>query len=55
MDPVAQLVVEIAGILLLGALGEFIFARTRVPGRGLAGGRRHSRRPDIRSYPVRAS
>ncbi len=31
MDPVVQLVVEIAGILLLGALGEFIFARTRVP------------------------
>jgi potassium/hydrogen antiporter len=31
MDPVARVVVEIAGILLLGALGEFIFARTRVP------------------------
>ena len=31
MDPVARLVVEVAGILLLGALGEFIFARTRVP------------------------
>jgi cell volume regulation protein A len=31
MDPVAQAVVVIAGILLLGALGEFIFARTRVP------------------------
>jgi len=31
MDPVAKLVVEVAGILLLGALGEFIFARTRVP------------------------
>ena len=31
MDPVVQLVVEVAGILLLGALGEFIFARTRVP------------------------
>jgi cell volume regulation protein A len=31
MDPVVKLVVEIAGILLLGALGEFIFARTRVP------------------------
>jgi potassium/hydrogen antiporter len=31
MDPVAQMAVEIAGILLLGALGEFIFARTRVP------------------------
>ena len=31
MDPVAWVVVEIAGILLLGALGEFIFARTRVP------------------------
>ena len=31
MDPVARVVIEIAGILLLGALGEFIFARTRVP------------------------
>lgn len=31
MDPVARVVVEIAGILLLGALGEFVFARTRVP------------------------
>ena len=31
MDPVVQLVVEVAGILLLGALGEFIFTRTRVP------------------------
>jgi len=31
MDPVVKLVVEIAGILLLGAFGEFIFARTRVP------------------------
>jgi cell volume regulation protein A len=31
MEPVARVVVEIAGILLLGALGEFIFARTRVP------------------------
>jgi cell volume regulation protein A len=31
MNPVVKLVVEIAGILLLGALGEFIFARTRVP------------------------
>jgi cell volume regulation protein A len=31
MDPAARVVVEIAGILLLGALGEFIFARTRVP------------------------
>lgn len=31
MNPVVELVVEIAGILLLGALGEFIFARTRVP------------------------
>lgn len=31
MDPVVKLLVEIAGILLLGALGEFIFARTRVP------------------------
>jgi potassium/hydrogen antiporter len=31
MDPVVKLVVEIAGILMLGALGEFIFARMRVP------------------------
>jgi potassium/hydrogen antiporter len=31
MGPVAQMAVVIAGILLLGALGEFIFARTRVP------------------------
>jgi cell volume regulation protein A len=31
MDPVVKLVIVIAGILLLGALGEFIFARTRVP------------------------
>lgn len=31
MNTVVKLVVEIAGILLLGALGEFIFARTRVP------------------------
>src|SRR4029077_163740 len=31
MDPVVKLVVELAGILLLGVLGEFIFARTRVP------------------------
>lgn len=31
MHPVVQLLVEIAGILLLGALGEFIFTRTRVP------------------------
>jgi len=31
MDPVVKLVVAIAGILLLGAVGEFIFARTRVP------------------------
>jgi cell volume regulation protein A len=31
MDPVALMAVVIAGILLLGALGEFIFARTRVP------------------------
>jgi cell volume regulation protein A len=31
MDPVVKLVVEVAAILLLGALGEFIFARTRVP------------------------
>jgi cell volume regulation protein A len=31
MDPVVKLVIEIAGILLLGALGEFIFERTRVP------------------------
>jgi potassium/hydrogen antiporter len=31
MDPVVKLVVVVAGILLLGAVGEFIFARTRVP------------------------
>jgi potassium/hydrogen antiporter len=31
MNAVVKLVVEVAGILLLGALGEFIFARTRVP------------------------
>jgi Kef-type K+ transport system membrane component KefB len=31
MDPVVALVLAVAGILLLGALGEFIFARTRVP------------------------
>jgi hypothetical protein len=31
MDHVAWVVVEVAGILLLGAVGEFIFARTRVP------------------------
>jgi cell volume regulation protein A len=31
MDPVVKLLVVVAGILLLGALGEFIFARTRVP------------------------
>ena len=31
MDPVVKMVVEIAVVLLLGALGEFIFARTRVP------------------------
>jgi cell volume regulation protein A len=31
MDPVVKLVVEVAGILLLGAVGEFVFARTRVP------------------------
>jgi potassium/hydrogen antiporter len=31
MDPVTTVVVEIAGILLLGTVGEFIFARTRVP------------------------
>lgn len=31
MDPVIELLIEIACILLLGALGEFIFARTRVP------------------------
>lgn len=31
MDPVVKLVIEIAGVLLLGALGEFIFERTRVP------------------------
>jgi cell volume regulation protein A len=31
MDPVAATLVVIAGLLLLGALGEFVFARTRVP------------------------
>jgi cell volume regulation protein A len=31
MDPVATTLVVIAGLLLLGALGEFVFARTRVP------------------------
>src|SRR6201987_6095549 len=31
MDPVARVGIEIAGILLVGALGEFIFARMRVP------------------------
>ena len=31
MDTVAQTMVVIAGLLLVGAFGEFIFARTRVP------------------------
>ncbi len=31
MDPVAQLLVVVAGLLLIGALGEFIFARTGIP------------------------
>ncbi len=31
MSPVAQLVAVIAALLLLGALGEFVFSRTRVP------------------------
>jgi len=31
MDPVVQMAFIIAGLLLLGALGEFIFSRTGVP------------------------
>jgi hypothetical protein len=31
MNPVAQLLVVVAGLLLIGALGEFIFARTGIP------------------------
>lgn len=31
MDPVVQMALMIAGLLLLGALGEFIFSRTGVP------------------------
>ena len=31
MDPVAQLLVIVAGLLLIGALGEFIFSRTGIP------------------------
>ena len=31
MSPVGQLLVEIAVLLLLGALGEFIFSKTGIP------------------------
>ena len=31
MNPVAQLLVIVAGLLLVGALGEFIFSRTGIP------------------------
>ena len=31
MDPVATTMILIAGLLLVGALGEFVFARTGVP------------------------
>ena len=31
MDPVAQLLVVVAGLLVIGALGEFIFSRTGIP------------------------
>jgi Na+:H+ antiporter len=31
MSPVAQLLVVVAGLLLIGALGEFIFSRTGIP------------------------
>jgi cell volume regulation protein A len=31
MNPVAQLLFVIAGLMILGALGEYMFARTRVP------------------------
>ena len=31
MNPVAQLLVIVAGLLLIGALGEFIFSRTGIP------------------------
>ena len=55
MDPVVKVVVEVAGILLLGSLGEFIFARTRVPDVVWRAGRWHPRRPRIRSYPGRST
>ena len=31
MNPVAQLLAIVAGLLLVGALGEFIFSRTGIP------------------------
>ena len=31
MDPIAQTLMIVAALLILGAVGEFIFARTRVP------------------------
>ena len=31
MNPVAQLLVIVAGLLLIGALGEFVFSRTGIP------------------------
>ena len=31
MDPVAQLLVVVAGLLIIGAAGEFIFSRTGIP------------------------
>ncbi len=31
MNPVVQILIVIAGLMILGALGEYLFARTRVP------------------------
>ena len=31
MGPVAQLLVVVAGLLIIGAVGEFIFSRTGIP------------------------
>jgi potassium/hydrogen antiporter len=31
VNPVAQLLVIVAGLLLIGALGEFVFSRTGIP------------------------
>jgi hypothetical protein len=31
MDPVAKTLVVIGGLLIVGAVGEFVFGRTRVP------------------------